>query len=697
MSSYYPISAIINLFTSLGLGILFISKKSRFRQFSYYNLAIALWSCFYVGWQYAGSRESAIWLIELLMVGATLIPRFYFLSVAEIVDADASQFKWIKRINTFCVLIFIPLMFTRWMIHSVSVKLDFPYWPNAGKLFPLFLLYFFINVLLGYYLLYKKYRATKSNRYLFMFVTTLIAFTGGSTNYFLWLDIPIPPVGNILVGIYAVLVAVAITKLNLLDISLIITRNVAWVIGTAAISGGYLLFIAMDSFATGTDFPSRVIAPTLGYLILSAWLLPKIRLWIQTEAKKKFLKGTYDYREVLTKFTNRFSRCASISEVVTALEIHLTQDIEIRWSSFLIPEGFDEKKELSGPYIPADTHSDIRLTETNALIQIIGAKSEIIYASHSPEITKILETIGCAAVVPCMHNDQLMAILLLGEKMVHNRFTPDDKSLLPLLGTQIGIVLNRLRKTRFEAEINIAQRIQSEVLPRNPSIPNLELACLMVPATEMGGDYYDIIHTPTGTWILLGDVTGHGVGSAMVMFMVQSIITTLVKSNSASTPSELLYNANRILCQNMQRLDEGRPLTIVALYTVDGHQFSYCGSHESLMILRHDQPNVEMVEIDQFPFGIGMIEEMSLAEFGEGTLSLAPGDILFIGTDGITEAAKNGKYSNGTFGEAGLADCLISHRTQPLTEFSDALITQLKQYTNNTFHDDITFIAARSV
>ena len=133
----------------------------------------------------------------------------------------------------------------------------------------------------------------------------------GSTNYFLWLDIPIPPVGNILVGIYAVLVALAITKLNLLDISLIITRNVAWVIGTAAISGGYLLFVAMDSFATGTSLPSRIIAPTLGYLILSDWLLPKIRLWIQTEAKKKFLKGTYDYREVLTKFTNQFSRCAS--------------------------------------------------------------------------------------------------------------------------------------------------------------------------------------------------------------------------------------------------------------------------------------------------------------------------------------------------------------------------------------------------
>jgi len=218
----------------------------------------------------------------------------------------------------------------------------------------------------------------------------------------------------------------------------------------------------------------------------------------------------------------------------------------------------------------------------------------------------------------------------------------------------------------------------------------------MIPATEMGGDYYDIISTDNGTWILLGDVTGHGVGSAMVMFMVQSIMTTLINSNAVSTPAQLLYEANRILCQNMRRLEEARPLTIVALHTVDGIRYTYCGSHEPLLVLRKDSATIETLSVDHFPFGIGMVEEMTADEFGMGTFGLSHGDILYIGTDGITEAAQNGRYNQGTFGEDGLCDFIVDNRSIPMAQFTQDLVSLLRRYTNNTFHDDITLIAARA-
>jgi len=565
------------------------------------------------------------------------------------------------------------------------------FYPKAGILHPLHVIQTSVMVTRGLYIVFKKSRQTSGNEksQLTYCIAGLFVYFFAAIDYLVNYGINFYPPGILFVMVSIAILAFAITKHELMDINVIITRSVSHIITGASV---VITFLFIPIIPTPYSW---IIDGLIG--LFWARFGQSIHLFIQTTAEKKFLKGSYDYREVLTKFTHRFSRCATVSEVMTALDFHLVHDIEIRASAVLIPEGFDEKKELSGPYIPADTRTTVRLTDSDTLLKILHSTPETIYANQSSDTTKTLATLGCTAVVPCMHNDQLMAILLLGEKMSNDGFTRDDKGLFPLLGAQIGIVLNRLRQTRFEAELNIAQRIQSEILPRNPSISNLELACLMIPATEMGGDYYDIIHTPTGTWILLGDVTGHGVGSAMVMFMVQSIVTTLVKSNSVTTPSELLYNANRILCQNMQRLDEGRPLTIVALHTIDGRHFSYCGAHDAIMILRNDQPEVEMVEIDQFPFGIGMIQEMTLEEFGSGTLSLDPGDILFIGTDGITEAAKNGRYTSGTFGEAGLADCLITHRTKPLTEFSDALINQLKHYTNNTFHDDITFIAARSV
>ncbi|NBV84619.1 hypothetical protein EBR57_10985, partial [bacterium] len=340
---------------------------------------------------------------------------------------------------------------------------------------------------------------------------------------------------SVFLSAYCLIMSYLITKHELMDINIVITRSASYFITATCVIITFLFVpLVPQPYAWG-------VAGLFG--LMWARYGQSVHLFIQTTAEKKILKGSYDYREVLTKFVHRFSRCSSISDVCATLNFQLINDIEIRASSLLVPDGFDEKKELTGPYVPVDSHTTVRLNESDDLLKSLYQDSKIIYAADSIEAKVTLDRLGCTALVPCMHNDQLMAILLLGEKMSTNRFTTDDRGLFPLLGAQIGMVLNRLRQTRFEAELNIAQRIQSEILPSTPSIPSLELSCLMIPATEMGGDYYDIIPTPTGTWVLLGDVTGHGVGSAMVMFMVQSIITTLIKSNAVATPAELLHSA----------------------------------------------------------------------------------------------------------------------------------------------------------
>ncbi len=685
--------------TSLGIGLLvflYNHKDEKNRSFFYFSIVLSGWAfgCFIQS--ITSDYATALLWDKLLYSVAVFAPILLF---QLCISFTTKQFRMTKYAAW---VMGVLLLILNWESHfrtGVTFNFGARFVTDPAIGWYAYLTLYGILICLALYELYlekKRHSGIEQERLGYLFLAMFILILGGNS-YFTLVLFKITPLidsllnlfSSLLLSIYCLIMSYLIVKHDLMDMTLIVTRSVSYVITSVSV---IITFLFIPLLPTPYSW---ILAGILG--LIWARFGQTIHLFIQTTAEKKFLKGTYDYREVLTQFTSRFSRCASVSEVITALDFHLVHDIEIRASAVLIPEGFDEKKELSGPYISASSHTRARLTESDELLKQLYAAPEIIYAHHSLEVAKTLAMLGCTALVPCMHNDQLMAILLLGQKMSNDGFTRDDKGLFPLLGAQIGIVLNRLRQTRFEAELNIAQRIQSEILPRNPSISNLELACLMIPATEMGGDYYDIIHTPTGTWILLGDVTGHGVGSAMVMFMVQSIVTTLVKSNSVTTPSELLYNANRILCQNMQRLDEGRPLTIVALHTVDGRHFSYCGAHDAIMILRNDQAEVEMVEIDQFPFGIGMIEEMTLEEFGSGTLSLDPGDILFIGTDGITEAAKNGRYTSGTFGEAGLADCLITHRTKPLTEFSDTLINQLKHYTNNTFHDDITFIAARSV
>jgi serine phosphatase RsbU (regulator of sigma subunit) len=95
-------------------------------------------------------------------------------------------------------------------------------------------------------------------------------------------------------------------------------------------------------------------------------------------------------------------------------------------------------------------------------------------------------------------------------------------------------------RARLELEVTVAQRIQRALLPRTFSIEGLDLAARMVPASEVGGDYFDILPVERGGFISIGDVSGHGLGAGLIMLMLQSITTTLVesfpKASSASAP-----------------------------------------------------------------------------------------------------------------------------------------------------------------
>src|SRR6185312_16361325 len=67
-----------------------------------------------------------------------------------------------------------------------------------------------------------------------------------------------------------------------------------------------------------------------------------------------------------------------------------------------------------------------------------------------------------------------------------------------------------IRSARVEEELEIARRVQTSILPRNLAVPGLAVAATMIPANEIGGDYYDIIPTNDGAWLAVGDVSGHG-------------------------------------------------------------------------------------------------------------------------------------------------------------------------------------------
>jgi len=192
-------------------------------------------------------------------------------------------------------------------------------------------------------------------------------------------------------------------------------------------------------------------------------------------------------------------------------------------------------------------------------------------------------------------------------------------------------------QARMARELEIAAQIQRALLPPAPSHADFEFAGRMVPADEVGGDFYDVLSDPNqGTlWISIGDVSGHGVGAGLVMLMAQAAFASHFLNNSAEEPARVLREVNALLCENISnRLRDNKYVTAQLLtYQGDG-SFVCVGAHEWPIVYRASTGRCETIEAPG-PW-LGIVSDLS--DVPLTAITVDPGDVLCLYSDGITEA-----------------------------------------------------------
>lgn len=245
---------------------------------------------------------------------------------------------------------------------------------------------------------------------------------------------------------------------------------------------------------------------------------------------------------------------------------------------------------------------------------------------------------------------------------------------------------------RMSAELAVTRRLQKMILPREEelaAIADLDIAGFMEPAEEVGGDYYDVLHYNDSLKIGIGDVTGHGLESGVVMLMVQTAVRTLM-ANGETDPSKLLNTVNRLVYDNTRRMRSPKNMTLV-LMDYAGGILNVAGQHEELIIVRTTGAIEQIDTLDLgFPLGI----EADITPFiAQAQVHLAPGDVAVLYTDGITEAMNT---HNHQYGLERIHQIVHQHRDQTANEIRHAVINDLRQYigTQKVF-DDITLLVMK--
>jgi sigma-B regulation protein RsbU (phosphoserine phosphatase) len=259
---------------------------------------------------------------------------------------------------------------------------------------------------------------------------------------------------------------------------------------------------------------------------------------------------------------------------------------------------------------------------------------------------------------------------------------------------QITSLNDRLQSENFrlKTEVEVTRRLQQMILPRTNElalIPDLEIAGYMEPAAEVGGDYYDVLQEDGKVKIGIGDVTGHGLESGVVMLMVQTAVRTLMASDETS-PKRYLSILNRAIYDNVQRMSSDKNLSL-SLLDYEKGQMRLSGQHEEV-ILMHNDGQLELIGTMNLGFPVGL--EQDISQFlAEKTISLNPGDTMVLYTDGITEAENDDKEQ---YGLTRLCEVIRTNYKATAEEIKQAVITDLRNFIGrHKVYDDITLLVLK--
>lgn len=246
------------------------------------------------------------------------------------------------------------------------------------------------------------------------------------------------------------------------------------------------------------------------------------------------------------------------------------------------------------------------------------------------------------------------------------------------------------------SEMDLARKIQSVLLPSPQEFAGrYQVAAVMRPADEVGGDYFDTIEADGKLWLLIGDVSGHGISAGLIMMMVQTAVRAIVQrfawTGQGLSPAQLLTLVNRALWRNLQLIGKGQYMTMTAM-CIDDRGITYSGLHQHILVYR--QASGEIEEIETHGCWLGLLDEIeNLNE--DRHIPLHSGDAVMLYTDGLIEAKRKAPADT----MLGLSPVVSRFQASCLSRY-DALATAtsvLNETNQCTVSDDVAVLVLRHI
>jgi serine phosphatase RsbU (regulator of sigma subunit) len=364
----------------------------------------------------------------------------------------------------------------------------------------------------------------------------------------------------------------------------------------------------------------------------------------------------------------------------------------------VVEDGSDSDLRPAVTWGLQEEHVDaIRFTDGQRLVdRVLGAEEPL--RMRKKKVASDLDLSGLQAnltgilALPLRSSEHRHGVVLLANP--ERDFSKEDARLLSVVCDMAATALDNARlvaatveQERMQHDFSTARTVQANMLPKGGIEVGGRLSAVgySQPSEETGGDYFTYLERDGRLLSLIGDVTGHGLGAALFTTVAHAMVQFTLRSETG------LSRSLEVLNEGLYHTKSGRFMTS-AVVEVDPETlgFRYASAGHNPLCWIHDG---EVRWLDSTGMPLGILMEIS-AEEAE-PLVLSPGDLVFLYTDGITEAAGPAE-DDGWWGEEGMSDSLLRHHQAGLTgqALIDALLADLDGYTGGgRLADDVTMVA----
>ena len=510
----------------------------------------------------------------------------------------------------------------------------------------------------------------------------------------------------LLVFLYPLSFAYAVVKHRVLEIPALIRRSARYVL----VQRGYnilLFFGALFAIFFFTRFFSSFFAGHSQFgMALSAFFGVAL-VWVSGPVVKRgtqridraFFRTSYDARLILQDLADKTRSVTDRHELAALLDHHLTQALHPKSLVFYF-RADDDTLVAAGRPVPSELTT---LPANSSFLAELAARGRA-WDVPPPGSIDTPEEFPLASLFPeCLvplvgHGTHLVGLLVLGQPLSEEPYSSEDKRLLDSVAGQSAIALENIRlaqnianrmetERRAAHEMDIARDVQARLFPQvRPPLVTLDYAGACMQARQVGGDYYDFLDLGSSRLaFVLADISGKGIAGALLMANLQANLRSRYAVALDDLP-RLLNSVNQLFFDSTP--DDRYATLFLAVYDDVTRQLecANCGHNAPLLF----RVNGSIERLHSTSTVIGMSANWACVT---QKLSLEPGDLLVIYTDGVTEA---NDASGNEFGEARLVDLVRANLALP----PDQLITQIQSAVmsfcaNNQF-DDLTLVIARA-